>query len=463
MEKKLSVSSSTLDMTVNEVVLDTAMANKRVLAIVLATKPCFYKLYSVMREAKKQHLPFFILHTGQHYDDLVGHGYHEFGFKEHEGVNLELRGDLTQKSAEIFLKINTLWSYLKKKYPGTTVIPYVNGDTLVAGLLPAAVMMAARTKSVHGEAGLRGMYPQSFENFNFKISPEIAWETLTKQWHAPWNQCRLEPYPEQYDTYVGSAASEYFFAPTNLNRDHLIREGYPQKNIFVIGNTVSDIIHTKNTKAQSVFETYPKLEEGEWLRVDIHRRENLTKDRFAAIIGAAESLVKGGQNVVFVELTATKNALEYYGLRQKLLTLEKSHPNFLFTPLWKEYSHVTEFLRSPYCQAILTDSGSMQEEMHILQKPCLTARFSTDRPETIMNAHSNLLIPPTSAGAMATLVRSALSHTDQFSYSPSLYGTNVAKKIIAQTKKLFSDGNFFPYLQNHLGLTKDTTEGPAYN
>jgi len=34
--------------------------------------------------------------------------------------------------------------------------------------------------------------------------------------------------------------------------------------------------------------------------------------------------------------------------------------------------------------AVVTDSGSMQEEANIVETPCVTIRFGSDRTETIL-------------------------------------------------------------------------------
>lgn len=429
--------------------------NKKVLGIVLATKPCFYKLWGMIEESKKKSLNYIIINTGQHYDDLVGHGIVEFNFKENIAVNLNIRGNLSQKSSEIFSKMQLLHDYLTKNYPEVELIPYVNGDTLTAAIMPLAWTFSSNIKSIQGEAGLRGMSPNSF--VNFKETEDYA-DFVNKQFYGKWMLNRTEPFPEQIDTYISAAGCEYFFTPVKINEEHLIREGYPKKNIFTAGNTVVDVIkYKKNMKSdKSVFDIYPKLEKDEWIRVDIHRRENLTEKRFKSIIGGVTKLVNSGEKVVFIELNASKMALEHYNLRNKLLKLSETNNNFLFTPLWKEYGHVIEFISSKNCKTILTDSGSMQEEMNELQKPCLTMRFSTDRPETVINSHSNILIPPISPKFINNSVKHILKEEFYNSKIKKLYGTNASSNIVKKIKILFdNDERFFSWAHENLNIYKE--------
>ncbi|MGH9927173.1 MAG: UDP-N-acetylglucosamine 2-epimerase, partial [Nitrososphaeraceae archaeon] len=171
----------------------------------------------------------------------------------------------------------------------------------------------------------------------------------------------------------------------------------------------------------SIFEEYPGLSlssssssvrdpntiRDEWIRVDIHRRENLTRTRFFSIIESLVKLVKIGYKVLLIKLTATQHALIQYGLTQALDKLSAEYPKrFIQTPLWKEYGHVVEFLDSGACWLELTDSGSMQEELLYFPKvSSITVRLNTDRPETIFDAQGNVLAPPISSQWIEEIVR----------------------------------------------------------
>lgn len=456
-----NVNNNLLPIRIDEEVIKQAFnqsksSSKKVLGIVLATKPCFYKLWSIMDECNKKGMPYIIIHTGQHYDDLIGHGLVEFNFKKNLAVNLNIRGDLCQKSSEIFAKLKYLADYLNKNHPGILLIPYVNGDTMAAGIFPLAWLFATNVKSIQGEAGLRGMSPESF--FNLKENQDFE-EFMNNQFYGKWLLNRNEPFPEQIDTYISAASCEYLFAPVKLNKEHLTREGYPEERVYTSGNTIVDAMkYKKKIKPEkSIFETYPQLESDEWLRIDIHRRGNLTEKRFKSIIGGIMGFVKSNHNVVLVELNATKQALEHYNLRKKLVQLDESHKNFLFTPLWKEYSQVIEFISSKNCWGVLTDSGSMQEEMNELQKPCLTARFNTDRPETVMEAHSNLLIPPISGEFIEKMVDKVYKNfIPGMCNKKRLYGADVAPMIIKTIKNIFEkNNNFFTWAHESLNIYKE--------
>lgn len=406
-----------------------------VLAVVTATKPDFYKQAPVIRSAREKNFPCFVINTGQHYDDLLGHGLEEYGISKEIGADLKIRGDLSEKTSEIMLKTKKLAKYLKENYKDKTVLPLVHGDTLAAGVFPQAWMFATNQRAAHNEAGLRGMAPD-YENH------ENISQFIHDQFNNDWDIDRNEPFPEQYDTFIGSPACEYHFAPTELNKKHLIREGYPEevngdKKIEVVGNSVVDAIELKKKEKleKSVFDIYPILEKrNDWIRVDFHRRANLLPNRFKAIIRGVIKLVKQGYNINFIEMTANKKALEHYGLREKLKKLNKENKNFLMTDLWKKHAHVYEFLESGQAFAELTDSGSMQEELnHIRETLSLTARFNTDRPETVFKANSNLLVPPLDGDYITRFVNKVYNNSDlvnKMKQAEKMYGENVGESII---------------------------------
>ena len=444
-------------------VMDSAGTKKWVLAFVIGTKPCFYKFYGSIIAANRKGIPNFIINSNQHYDDVLTRGLTEFSLQDKVACNLAIRGDLAQKSAELMLKVSWLARYLKKKWPKVTVVPVVLGDTIMTAIVPPAWMFSRIEKAVQVEAGLRSMAPEVMRRYN-----EVDIETfIDQQFYGKWALLRNEPFPEQWDTYTSAAGSEYLFAPVELNKEHLIREGYPESNVMVVGGVVVDALELKrNEKSEkSIFEIYPMLENGSWLRVDIHRRENLTPRRFRSIIGAIQILLRKGYKINFIEMSATRNALDYYKMRGVMDKLKK-HGNFLHTNVWPNYSNVIEFFESSNCMASLTDSGGVQEELNLLGKACLTCRLSTDRPETVFDAKSNILVPPISPEYIVKIIGQVSKKESlirKMEKSKKLYGSKVGSKVISSLSNLMEKGEKpFKWSHEALGLWKDNERGIEY-
>lgn len=458
-----------------------------VLAIVTGTKPDFYKQAPLIAEAVKENVPAFVIDTGQHYDEVLGHGIKEFGIENMVACNMQIRGSLMEKASELLLKFAHFGKMCKDMHPYNSILPIVHGDTLVAGITPLSWLFGLGQKVAQNEAGLRSMSPVTIKNLGFsdptadQIECFVDSQIDEKQWFLT----RDEPFPEQVDTWICSAGTQYFFAPTSLNAQNLIREGYPEENIYVVGNSVVDAIEIKrkNRSPSSIFDIYPilgtqytnsnnnNLVRQEWIRVDIHRRENLTERRFMAIIKAVIQLVEIGYRVVLIKLTATEHALLKYGLVEKLDNLAQDHShNFVQTALWKDYGHVIEFLDSGWCWLELTDSGSMQEELlYFPNVASVTVRLNTDRPETVFDAMDNILAPPLNSKWIVEIVKMA----DQGKLRPStnkqkkrIYGEpgTVSQNIIKILKKYFDENSgFFPWLHNRLRFDKgNDTEEASY-
>ena len=444
--------------------------NSPVLAIVTGTKPDFYKQAPLVIEAAKENLPVFVINTGQHFDEVLGFGIEEFNLQQFVGCNLQIRGDLMEKASEMIIKFGSFGRYCKKHFGTESLLPIVHGDTLVAGIAPLAWVFGMGQKVGQNEAGLRSMSPEAIKKLKAGKDPTKAEvrRFISSQFDGKWFLAREEPFPEQIDTWICSAGTQFFFAPTMLNRDNLVREGYPENFVHVVGNSVVDAIHQKRKEKseQSIFDLYPQLEKGEWIRMDIHRRENLTHRRFASIIGGLVELIKNtDKKVILVMLNATVAALKQYNLDSKLQNLAKEHPDkFLMTPLWKEYANVIEFLDSGRCWAEMTDSGSMQEELLYFPKvTSLTVRLNTDRPETIFDAKSNVLVPPLSPGWIVSMVNETFDREEGLGMKllrkKQIYGKpgQVSKRIIRIIKREFENGdaNFYPWLHQRLGLWKE--------
>ena len=93
------------------------------------------------------------------------------------------------------------------------------------------------------------------------------------------------PYPEEFNRQAVSIISSYNFAPTELSKQNLLKEGKAAESIYVTGNTAIDAL--KTTVREDY--THPELDWAKGSRlimITAHRRENLgepMKHMFRAI------------------------------------------------------------------------------------------------------------------------------------------------------------------------------------
>lgn len=181
------------------------------------------------------------------------------------------------------------------------------------------------------------------------------------------------PYPEEFNRQAVGLISKYHFAPTELSKLNLIKEGKKAETIFVTGNTAIDALKTTVTKNY-----YHK--ELEWAKdsrlimITAHRRENWgepMEHMFMAI-----KRVCNEHPDVKVIYPIHMNPIIHKTAEQILGDNKNIH---IINPL--DVIDFHNFLSNSYL--ILTDSGGIQEEAPSLGKPVLVMRNTTERPEGI--------------------------------------------------------------------------------
>ena len=89
---------------------------------------------------------------------------------------------------------------------------------------------------------------------------------------------KYSPYPEEMNRKLTGAITDLHFAPTQMSKNNLLREGVNEENIFVTGNTVIDALH-QTVKNDFTFDN-ELIENIDYnskriILVTTHRRENL--------------------------------------------------------------------------------------------------------------------------------------------------------------------------------------------
>ncbi len=181
------------------------------------------------------------------------------------------------------------------------------------------------------------------------------------------------PFPEEFNRQAVSIISQYNFAPTELSKQNLIREGKAESTIYVTGNTAIDALKT------TVREDYhhPELEWAKGSRlilITAHRRENLgepMRHMFRAIRQVMDEYpdVKAIYPI-HMNPVVRQTADEILGDDERIHIIE---------PL--DVLDFHNFMARSHM--ILTDSGGIQEEAPSLGKPVLVMRDTTERPEGI--------------------------------------------------------------------------------
>ena len=240
----------------------------------------------------------------------------------------------------------------------------------------------------------------------------------------------FSPYPEEFNRQAVGIISQYNFAPTELSKQNLLREGKNPNTIFVTGNTAIDALKT-TVRADY---THPELDWAAGSRlimITAHRRENLgepMKHMFRAIRRVMDehpdvkAIYPIHMNPVVRE---TANAI--LGDDDRIHIIE---------PL--DVLDFHNFLSRSYL--ILTDSGGIQEEAPSLGKPVLVMRDTTERPEGI--AAGTLKLVGTDEDTIYNSFKLLLDDEAEYSKMSNAsnpYGDGFASKRIADILEGVSD------------------------
>ena len=422
--------------------------------IAIATKPDIIKQAPVYTELKSRGANVLVCHTGQHYDEnYSGAMLEEFGLEIH--AHLAINGPLATKTAQIIERFSQVLETVTAA--GLTPVPYIHGDTLTSMAVGVSSYLN-RVACVHVEAGIRTLTPKG-EIYRKFLADHAAgnfdWDEYLAAMRAEetYELGSREPFPEQFNTRVSEAATGFHAAPVELVRGFLLDEGFPPETIEVVGNSIVDATRAAVADAAkaTIFDTYPQLESGRFIRYCVHRRENTeSAERFAALFEAMELLVRRGESVLLISLFGTEAAIDEHGFRDRLNALVDEFPEtFIYSQVWPNYRDVVAAMLK--CAVVATDSGSMQEEMNILGVPCVTLRFGTDRGESLL-AGGNVLAPPVNAAFIADIIQHA-TNEETLRDVGNIYGETASESLVDEVfKRLDQDWGVFVTEEKRLGL-----------
>ncbi len=270
--------------------------------------------------------------------------------------------DLFRLTSDVLLAMK---SVLEASLPDYVL---VHGDTTTS----TAVALAAFYKQIpvgHVEAGLRTHNPYA-------------------------------PFPEEINRQLTSRLAHSHFAPTSRAKANLLREGVPDSQILVTGNTVIDALYWAkerllNYEDKEIKELKRAIDPNKRvLLVTAHRRENHGAGLLAICDALGQLASRDDLQIVF-PLHLNPQVKE--PVEKQLGGLPNIH---LLEPLG--YPAFTWLLMQSHL--VITDSGGIQEEAPGLGKPVLVMRDVSERPEAIeagmvrlVGAHSERIVSATTA------------------------------------------------------------------
>jgi len=308
--------------------------------LVAGARPNFMKIAPIYR-ASLQHprVQCKIVHTGQHYD----HSMSQTFFDELEiptpDYSLDVgSGSHAVQTAKIMIAFEKVCAH---ESPDLVLVVGDVNSTLAC----AIVAKKAGIEVAHVEAGLR--------SFDLAM-------------------------PEEINRMVTDAITDYFFVTEESGVANLLREGKPLPRIHAVGHVMIDnLLHQlerlKREGGTGLSVASLKDEAGTpYLFLTLHRPSNVDSAEAFQPIARAISRLAEERTIFFPVHPRTRGALEAFGISfppAVRILPPLGYREALF--LWKD------------AEAVLTDSGGLQEETTALGVPCVTVRENTERPITL--------------------------------------------------------------------------------
>ena len=351
---------------------------------VFGTRPEAIKMAPLVKELeKRKEIESIVCVTAQH-REMLDQVLETFDIKPDYDLNIMKQGQtLSEITARVIMGIEEV---IKEVKPDIVLVHGDTTTTLAAGIAAYYQQVAVG----HVEAGLR-----TYDKYS--------------------------PFPEEMNRQMVDCFTDMYFAPTNLSKDNLLKEGKKEEKIYVTGNTVIDAMD------RTVDDNY-KNEVIDWLGNDrmilltAHRRENLGEHMYN-IFRAVNRLTTTFDDVKVVypmhlNPKVREIAREVLGDNDKVKLIE---------PL--EVFDFHNFQNKSYL--ILSDSGGIQEEAPSLGKPVVVLRDTTERPEGI--EAGTLVLAGTEEDNIYNISKELLENKEKYqkmSKATNPYGDGTASKQI---------------------------------
>jgi UDP-N-acetylglucosamine 2-epimerase (non-hydrolysing) len=346
---------------------------------IFGTRPEIIRLSLIMR-VLDQHCDHVMVHTGQNFDQNLSDVFFDELDIRRPDIDLSVRSTkFAEQAAAIIEKIDAV---LESDNPDRVLIL---GDTNSA---LSSIAAARRGIPVfHMEAG---------------------------------NRCFDDRVPEEVNRRIIDHSSAILLPYTNRSKENLVREGIERDRIYVTGNPIFEVLESfkekiEASRALSEHEVRPY----EYFLATIHRAENVdTEQRLSDIFSGLDSVARElGKPVLVSVHPRTAEKLNRFNVAIDPDRVRLLEAMGFIDFVWLERNSL----------AVLTDSGTVQEECCIFGIPNVTIRDVTERPETL-ECGGNILSGADPASILRS-VKLAIAQPAMWSPPPEYQNRTVSNTV----------------------------------
>ncbi len=340
------------------------------IALVAGARPNFMKIAPLVdslkmhnrKSARNSRIGYFLVHTGQHYDEsMSGSFFRQLKLPAPDVCLGAGSGSHAVQTAKIMVEFEKACCRLKPDL--VAVVGDVN-STLACALVSAKLGIPF----AHIEAGLR-------------------------------SQDRTMP--EEINRIVIDHLSDFLFTTCRDAGENLLREGIPPEKIHFVGNVMIDALkkHIGAAGRSKIPKKLGLVENGRAARyslLTLHRPSNVDDPMALEQIFSALAELSAHLPIIFPVHPRALKQLKRFHLAGRIHFVgdpagnvcDKPQRRILGIPPLGYLDFLALMSRAAF---VLTDSGGIQEETTVLGIPCLTLRANTERPITVTEGTNQLV------------------------------------------------------------------------
>jgi UDP-N-acetylglucosamine 2-epimerase len=352
---------------------------------VVGTRPEIIRLSRVLA-ALDAHCDHVLVHTGQNYD---------------YELNQVFFDDLGVRKPDYFLS-----SADGSSGPANTIGNLINAvDGVLAQVQPDAMLVLGDTNSC------------------LSVIPAKRRKVPIFHMEAG-NRCFDQRVPEEINRRIVDHTSDINLTYSSIARDYLLREGLPPDQVIKTGSPMYEVLHHYLPQIQASDAALRlDLTPQQYFLVSSHREENIESERsFTKLVGVLNSVAEDhGLPVVVSTHPRTQKRADATGAH--------FHPLVRLMKPLGFHDYVNLQLNA---KAVLSDSGTINEESSILNFPALNLREAHERPEGMEEAAVMMvgLEVDRTRQALAILAQQARGSRRHLSLVADYSVPNVSAKVV---------------------------------